>query len=140
MLQKILADIIMVIHFAWILFMLLGFVLTIRAFWRPKFFERWLFRSIHLLGILFVLALEILNKYCPLTIWENALRRHYDPNTDYPGSFIIGHIEKLIYPDVSPLVVGLPTMLIAVFTFAVFIIRPPLKFKRRPNVQTSKTL
>src|SRR3989304_5567612 len=105
MLYRILADMIMLIHFAWILFMLWGFVLTIRAFWRPKIFERWLFRSIHLLGILLVLALEILNKYCPLTIWENALRRHYDPTTDYPGSFIMGHVEKLIYPDVSPLVV-----------------------------------
>lgn len=114
--------------------MLLGFVLTIRAFWRPKFFERWLFRTIHLLGILFVAALELLNKYCPLTIWENALRRGDDPNTDYPGSFIIGHLEELIYPDVSPLVFVIPTIFIAVFTLTVFILRPPSKFRRKQNV------
>ncbi len=131
MLYRALADILMAAHFAWILFMLLGFALTLRALWRPKFFERWLFRSIHLIGILFVAALELLDKYCPLTIWENALRRHNDPDTDYPGSFIIGHIEKLIYPDVSPLVVVIPTIFIAVFTLTVFILRPPSKFRRK---------
>jgi hypothetical protein len=131
MIYRVLADAIMVAHFAWILFMLVGFVLTIRGFWNPKFFERWLFRTIHLFGILLVAGLELLNKYCPLTIWENALRRHYDPSTDYPGSFIIAHLEELIYPDVSPLVVVIPTIFIAVFTLAVFILRPPLKFCQR---------
>ena len=140
MIYRVLADTIMVAHFAWILFMLVGFVLIIRAFWRPKFFERWFFRTIHLLGILFVTTLVILNKYCPLTIWENALRRHYDPNTDYPGSFIVGHLEKLIYPDVSPLVMVIPTILIAVFTLSVFILRPPSKFRRKPHVQTTQNI
>ncbi len=98
MLYRILADAIMVIHLAWIIFMLWGFVLTIRGFFYPKFFERWLFRTIHLLGILFVATLEILGKFCPLTLWENALRNHYNPETDYPGSFIIRHIADLIYP------------------------------------------
>lgn len=134
MINRVLADAIMVAHFAWIVFMLVGFVLTVRGFWNPRFFERWLFRSIHLIGILFVAALELFNKYCPLTIWENALRRHYDPGTDYPGSFIIGHLEKLVYPNVSPLVVVIPTVFIAVFTLTVFILRPPSKFRRKQNV------
>lgn len=134
MLYRVLADIIMVLHFAWILFMLLGFGLTVRAFLRPEFFERWLFRTIHLVGILVVASLEILDKYCPLTIWENALRRHYDPNTDYPGSFIIGYLEKWIYPDVPPVVVVLPTIFIAVFTLTVFIVKPPSKFRRIKRV------
>jgi len=131
MIYRVLADVLMVAHAGWILFILAGFVLTIHGFWNPKFFERWLFRTIHLLGILFVAALELLNKYCPLTIWENALRRHYDPGTDYPGSFVIGHLEELVYPEVSPLVVFVPTMLIAVFTLTVFILKPPSKFRRK---------
>jgi len=107
--------------------MIWGFVLTIRGFFYPKFFDRWLFRSVHLLGILFVVTLEILGKYCPLTLWENALRSHYNPETDYAGSFIIKHIEQMIYPDVSPLAVIIPTVLIAVFTLAVFVLKPPAK-------------
>lgn len=117
----------MVLHLAWIIFMLWGFVLTIRGFFHPKFFDRWLFRTVHLLGILFVVALEILGKYCPLTLWENALRGHYNPETDYPGSFIIKHIEQMIYPDVSPLVVIIPTILLATFTLVAFVLKPPAK-------------
>lgn len=110
--------------------MLLGFALTIRAFFRPAFFDRWLFRSLHLGGILFVAALEVLGKYCPLTLWENALRKHFDPTTDYPGAFIIDHIERFTYYDVEPWIIAVPTVAIAVFTLVVFIIRPPAKFRR----------
>ena len=117
----------MILHLAWIIFMLWGFVLTIRGFFHPKFFDRWLFRTVHLLGILFVVALEILGKYCPLTLWENALKGHYNPETDYPGSFIIKYIEQMIYPDVSPLVVIIPTILLATFTLVAFVSKPPAK-------------
>lgn len=130
MFYRILADAIMVVHLAWIIFMLWGFVLTIRGLFHPKFFERWLFRTVHLLGILFVVTLEILGRYCPLTLWENALRTHYNPETDYPGSFIIKQIEQMIYPDVSPLVVIIPTILLAAFTLAVFVLKPPAKLMK----------
>jgi hypothetical protein len=138
--DRILADIIMVIHFLWIIFMLIGFVLTVRAFWKPAFFDRWVFRTIHLAGILFVAAWELLGKYCPLTLWENALRRKYDPDTNYPGSFIIGHLEDLIYPDVSPLVVMIPTIFIALFILIVFITRPPSKFQRKASQKIVPTI
>ena len=120
----------MVLHFAWIVFVLLGFALTIRAFWKPEFLDRWIFRSIHLAGIVFVAALEIFDKYCPLTIWENALRARYDSELAYPGSFIIYFIEKLVYPEIDPLALIIPTVIIVVFTLAMFIARPPAKFKR----------
>ena len=131
MFYRVMADMFMVIHFAWIVFMLLGLALTVRAFFRPGFFDRWLLRTIHLAGILFVAILEVLRAYCPLTLWENALRRHYDPSHEYPGSFIIGYLQRLIYPDVSPEVLMVPTVLMALFVLVVFIIRPPAKFRRR---------
>jgi len=127
---RILADSILIIHLVWIVFMLYGFALTVRAFWRPAFWDRWLFRTVHLLGILFVASLELLHRYCPLTIWENALRRHYNPNSEYPGYFILDHIEKLIYPDINPLFYLLPTYGIALFTLIMFVLRPPSKFRR----------
>jgi len=126
----IIADIILVVHLVWIVFMLYGFVLTIRAFWRPAFWNRWLFRSIHLGGIIIVAGLEILGKYCPLTLWENALRHRYNPANNYPGNFILGYIERLIYPDVSPLVYLLPTYGIALFTLVMFVVKRPAKFRR----------
>jgi len=127
---KILADAIIVVHFLFILFMLLGFLLTAYAlFFRQKFFDRWLFRSLHLLGIFYVSFLSILGKYCPLTILENELRLRYGVSAVYSGSFIVHYLEKLVYPDVNPLVIQIPTVFLAIFTIVVFIIKPPGKIK-----------
>jgi len=122
--NRLLADIILIVHLGWILFMLYGFALTVRAFWRPVFWDRWLFRTIHLGGILFVACLELLGKYCPLTIWEYGLR-----GTSEPGYFILDWIERLIYPDVNPLVYLLPTYGIALFTLVMFVVKLPAKFR-----------
>jgi len=110
--------------------MLLGFVLTLYAtFFREKFFDRWLFRSLHLLGIFYVASLSILGKYCPLTILENELRLKYEVSLVYSGSFIVHYLERLVYPDVNPLVIQIPTVFLAIFTIVVFIVRPPKKIK-----------
>lgn len=128
--HKIFADVIIVAHFLYILFMLLGFLFTGYAlFFRQKFFDRWLFRSLHLLGIFYVASLSILGKYCPLTILENELRLRYEVSAVYSGSFIVHYLEKLVYPDVNPLVIQIPTVFLAIFTIVVFIIKPPKKIK-----------
>ena len=128
--HKIFADAIIVLHFLYILFMLLGFLLTGYAlFFREKFFDRWLFRSLHLLGIFYVASLSILGKYCPLTILENELRLRYEVSLVYSGSFIVHYLERLVYPDVNPLVIQIPTVFLAIFTIVVFIVRPPKKIK-----------
>lgn len=130
MLYKVFTDLIVVVHFVWILFMLLGFILTLCGFFYKRFFDRWLLRTLHLFGILYVGLLALLGRYCPLTILENTLREKYNPELVYPGSFIIHYIERLVYPNVNPLIVLIPTVIIAVFTMVVFIIRPPAKIKR----------
>ncbi len=127
---KVFADAVIVVHFLFILFMLLGFLLTAYALvFRQKFFDWWLFRSLHLLGIFYVSSLSILGKYCPLTILENGLRLRYEASSVYSGSFIVHYLEKLIYPDVNPLVIQIPTVFLAIFTIVVFIIKPPGKIK-----------
>lgn len=130
MAYKIIADSIVMIHFAWILFMITGFILTIRGFYHKEFFDRWLFRTIHFIGIAYVSLLAIMGKYCPLTLWENALRAEYGSNLTYPGSFIIQYTERLVYPDINPWIIVIPTIFIAVFTIVVFILKPPAKVKK----------
>jgi len=128
MLYRIFSEAIIAIHFLFILFMLLGFLLTVYAiFFRSKFFDWWLFRSLHLLGIFYVASLSILGKYCPLTLLENQLMSRYESSSVYSGSFIVHYLEKLVYPDVNPLTIQTPTIFIAMFTIVVFIIRPPKK-------------
>ncbi len=129
MLYKILADIIVVLHFGWVLFMLLGFVLSLWGFFWKNFFNWWLFRILHLFGIVYVVLLAVLRQYCPLTILENTLRARYNPILTYPGSFIVHYINRLVYPDVNPLILLIPTIFIAVFTVVIFIIKPPARIR-----------
>ncbi len=129
MVYKILADAIVIIHFGWILFMLLGFVLTLRSFFRKDFWDRWLFRTIHLFGIMYVSSLAIMRRDCPLTLLENALRAKYDPSVAYPGSFMVYYVEKFVYPDVNLWLILIPTAFIAIFSIIIYIVRPPQKIK-----------
>lgn len=132
MFYRILADANVIMHFMWILFMLLGFLFTLQAFFYKKSFFDWLkFRVIHLCGIFYVSLLAILGKYCPLTIWENIARSKYKTSLTYPGSFMIHYVEKLVYPDTNPLIIQIPITFIAIFTILVFIIRPPKGLKGR---------
>ncbi len=129
MIYKILADAIVTMHFGWILFMLLGFILTLCAFFKKDFWDRWLFRTIHLFGIVYVSSLAIMRKDCPLTLFENALRAKYDSALIYPGSFMVYYVEKFVYPDVNLLLILIPTAFIAIFSIIIFIIKPPAKIK-----------
>lgn len=147
MIYKMCADLIVVVHFIWILFMIIGFMLTLYGFWWRKFFDMWLLRSIHLLGIVCVAVLGLLRMYCPLTVWENLLREQYDPTSTYPGSFIVYYIEKLVYPAVNPLLIQISTILITGITILVFIIRPPEKIRnifkkaiKKVTIQKNNTL
>lgn len=130
MLYKILADLIMVVHFVWVLFVLLGFILTLAGFWWKKFFDKWLFRSIHVAGILLVGVIAAWGKLCPLTLWENALREKYNPVSAYEGSCIIYYVQKLLYPDINPLVIRTVTTFVTLFSIIIFIIKPPEKIRR----------
>jgi hypothetical protein len=130
MFYKIIADIIVVLHFIWIIFMLLGFFLTIYGFFYQKFLDWWLFRTFHLLGIIFVGILTVLQRFCPLTILENLSRARYSPESTYPGSFIVHYIENLVYPDVNQTLLRLGTVFVAIFILIVFIVHPPGKIKK----------
>lgn len=138
---KLAADLIVVIHFAWIVFMLWGVALTAGSVIGlcvfggasprcTRFMDRWIFRTVHLGGILFVGLLAGLGKYCPLTIWEYNLRRAADPYLAYPGSFIVQWIQRLVYPDVHPLMIVIPTIFIALFTLLAYLLCPPIQIRR----------
>lgn len=104
MLFKILADVIVFIHFLWILFLISGALLgrrvkTIRIF--------------HISGLIFAIFIQIMGWYCPLTYLEVWLRSLHDPSTTYPGSFIIHYVEKLVYLELSPLIIFTLTVLLS---------------------------
>jgi len=127
LLYKFFAEIVLIIHFLWILFMLFGFVYNVVGlFFNKNLLKNFWLRTIHLFGILYVASLAILDKYCPLTVLESKLRQKFEPNFINPESFIIYYLEKIVYPNINPIIIIIPTVLIAVFSLIVYIAKPPI--------------
>ena len=77
-----LADLLLVLHFAIALFIVLGLILVwigVLARW-SWIRNRW-FRYLHLAAIVFVAAEALLGTTCPLTLWEDLLRGGVRPET-----------------------------------------------------------
>jgi hypothetical protein len=69
------ADAILVVHAAFVLFVVGGLIATwIGLALRRPFARNMWFRGAHLAAIAFVVAETLLGFMCPLTIWEDALR------------------------------------------------------------------
>jgi len=88
----LLADIVLVTHLLWILFLVFGFVFALRG---SKL------AYVHLGGLLFAFVLNAMGWYCPLTHLENALLVLHDGHSPYSTSFIMRYAQKLVYPDIS---------------------------------------
>ena len=73
--NALLADAILVVHAAFVLFVVLALPATWigAALGRPFAYNRW-FRGLHLAAIAFVIAEVLVGVMCPLTVWENELR------------------------------------------------------------------
>ena len=127
---RLLADALVALHLIWILFMLAGFVLALWGIFFKKSVLDWLwFRTFHLAGIIYVAALSIQGKLCPLTVWENQLRTKADPTAPYTGSFVIHYVEKLVYPEIDPALLQAATLLLGGFSILAYLFAPPRKLR-----------
>ncbi|MGH7582863.1 MAG: DUF2784 domain-containing protein [Gemmatimonadales bacterium] len=89
MLFALLADVVLVIHFAFVAFVIGGGVLALR--W-PRL--AWF----HLPVLAWGIAIEFAGFICPLTPLENELR-HSAGGAGYSGGFIDHYITATIYPS-----------------------------------------
>lgn len=92
-----LADLILIIHFFYVLFVVGSLPLIWFGAWFKWVFVRsvW-FRYLHLAAIVLVVIESLLGVVCPLTSWENALRQ-----VDMESSFIQQWLHRIIFYDVS---------------------------------------
>lgn len=89
MLYRVLADIIVLIHLAFIIFVIFGGFLVLR--WR------WLF-WFHIPAAIWGALIEFVGWICPLTPLENQFRMK-SGEVGYQNGFIEHYIIPLIYPD-----------------------------------------
>lgn len=98
-----LADIIVVVHAVIAVFIISGFVLIpLGAWFEWRFVRRRWLRFTHLFGILFVALEALFDVACPLTLWEDWLRRDGSPN----AGFIARWVRWALYYDVPLWVFG----------------------------------
>ena len=114
----IIADVLMVAHLAWATFMVVGLPLglltrspTVR--WLPFF------------GMMVTGTFAALGTYCPLTIWEEGLRRVVQPDFSYGGSFIARHLGPILYPDISPAILNRASVFWGLLTLILILIWRP---------------
>ena len=92
-----LADLLLVLHFAVAAFIVLGLILVwIGAALETRARWAWIrnpwFRYLHLAAIAFVAAEAVLGYACPLTLWEDLLRGGVRPE-----SFVGRWVYRLLY-------------------------------------------
>jgi hypothetical protein len=108
------ADSIVFIHFLWILFLIFG------AFIGRKYRT---VRVFHIAGLGFAIIMQIFGWYCPLTHLELWLRQKHNPLLSYRGSFIIHYVEKIVYIELSPVVIFVLTLILVAATGYVYVRR-----------------
>ena len=117
MLDHWLANLVVLIHFGFLLFVSIGGVVVLR--WR------WL-AWIHVPAALWGVLIEIGGWICPLTPLENLLR-HRAGEVGYQGGFIDRYISGVIYPQgltrPSQMVLGILVLAINVGVYVLYFTR-----------------
>jgi len=88
MIHSALADIVLVLHFGFVVFVVLGGLLALR--WPRAAF-------VHLPAAGWGILIELFDWICPLTPIENSLRRSAG-EAGYSGGFIEHYVLPVIYP------------------------------------------
>jgi Protein of Unknown function (DUF2784) len=83
------ADLIVIIHFAFVLFVILGGLLVLR--W-PKL------AYLHLPAAIWGVWIEFTGRICPLTPLENSLRQRAG-EAEYSGGFVEHYVLAVLYPS-----------------------------------------
>jgi len=88
MVYRFAADVVVVVHLAFIVFVLLGGLLALRRRWIA-----WL----HLPAAAWGVFVELTGRLCPLTDWENEFLRRAG-EAGYSGGFVERYLLPIVYP------------------------------------------
>lgn len=117
------ADAILVLHFAIVLFIMAGLPLVFIGASRDWRWVRNLpFRVLHIAAIVFVAGESVFGMDCPLTVWEDALRGR----ASGPG-FIERWVHSVMFYDLPPSVFTVAYAGFAGLVIAAWVFVPPAR-------------
>lgn len=122
---RILADVLVAIHFAYVAFVILGLVFTLGgsvAGW--KWVRNFWFRAVHLAMIAVVVGEAWCGIVCPLTTWEDNLRELAGQAT-YRGGFIANLLHDTMYFEAEQWVFAVCYSLFGLLVLIAFALAPP---------------
>ena len=123
MFYKVAADVVILIHFLWIGFVILGFPVAL-------YFNSAKWRLIHLAAVILMILMQVTRTICPLTYLEGWLKSGGNTKDVYPGAFIAEWVERLIYvEDMTLEKIMYATMAYLMLILLSFWFRP-LRFKK----------
>jgi len=118
MLYRIAADLVILAHFLWIAFVVIGFPIFLYLN-----LPRW--RIFHLVALIAMIIMQLTRTICPLTYIEAYLKSKGESGQVYPGQFMIETIENLIYvEDLTLEKITYATLLFFVVVLLSFWFRP----------------
>ena len=130
---QLLADAVLLIHFGFVAFVVLGFVLIWIGYFRGwRFVRNVYFRAAHLAAMGYVALEAVFGLTCPLTTWEARFREMAGQEERYHGSFVQHWIHRFVFfnlPEWIFTIVYVVFFTLMVLTF--WVVRPRLK---RPGV------
>jgi hypothetical protein len=122
---RVLADLVLVLHVAIVVFVVGGLMLVVAGNLRGW---RWVnalwFRLAHLAAIAFVVAQAWLGMVCPLTTLEMWLRAKAGAAV-YGGGFIEHWLQQVLYYDAPPWVFVLAYSVFGLLVLVTWLVYPP---------------
>ena len=119
--RAFLADLILVVHFAFVLFVVGGLALIwIGAACGWRWIRNMWFRVAHLAAIVFVAAESLVGIWCPLTIWEDALRGAHAEK-----SFVARWVHRILFYSFPEWVFTVAYVVFALVVIASLWLVPP---------------
>ncbi len=125
MFYRVLADVLVVIHFAYVAVVVGGMAAILVGLWRKwRWVRNFWFRLIHLLMIGVVAVQAILGLHCPLTVWEYQLRVA-GGGEGRPGTFVARLVHGMLFFELPPWVFTAGYILFGAAVLLTFVLAPP---------------
>jgi hypothetical protein len=122
---RLLADLIVAVHSAYVAFVVVGQLLILVGLLRRwRWVRNWWFRIAHLGAIVIVVLETVFNIPCPLTVWEQRLREMAGDEVSR-GTFIGDLLHNLIFVSAPPWAFTAAYVAFAAVVAATFVLGPP---------------